>query len=121
MPTPRALPSVTLVVAMRNEAANIGACLDSIAGQDYPPDRLEVLVLDGGSTDRSREIAQGFVATRPGWQLIPNPGISQAAGWNIGIDRAAGEVIGIVGAHSELASDYVRAAVETLERTGAEM
>jgi glycosyltransferase involved in cell wall biosynthesis len=117
----RALPRVTLVVAVRNEEANIGACLDSIAGQDYPPDRLEVLVLDGASTDRSREIAEMQIAARPGWQLIANPRISQAAGWNIGIDRAAGDVIGIVGAHSELAPDYVRAAVETLDRTGAAM
>jgi len=114
-------PRVTLVVAMRNEESNIGACLESIAAQDYPPDRLEVLVLDGGSTDRSREIAEERIGARPGWQLIANPRISQAAGWNIGIDRATGDVIGIVGAHSELAPDYVRAAVETLERTGAEM
>jgi succinoglycan biosynthesis protein ExoA len=112
---------VSLLVAMRNEEATIGACLDSIAGQDYPPDLLEVLVHDGGSTDRSREIAEERIAGHPGWQLIPNPKVSQAAGWNIGIDRAAGDVIGIVGAHSELAPDYVRAAVETLERTGAEM
>ena len=117
----RSLPRVTLVVAMRNEEASIGACLESIAGQDYPPDRLEVLVLDGGSADRSREIAGELIGDRPGWQLIPNPRVSQAAGWNIGIDRATGDVIGIVGAHSELAPDYVRAAIETLERTGAEM
>jgi succinoglycan biosynthesis protein ExoA len=115
------LPRVTLVVAMRNEEASIGACLESIAGQGYPPDHLEVLVLDGGSTDRSREIAEERIAAHAGWQLIANPRVSQAAGWNIGIDRAAGDVIGIVGAHSELEPDYVGAAVETLERTGAEM
>ena len=37
---------------------------DSVAAQDYPADRLEVLVLDGGSTDRSREIAEARVAGR---------------------------------------------------------
>ena len=40
-------PSVTLVVAMRNESPSIRLCLASIADQDYPSDLLEVLVYDG--------------------------------------------------------------------------
>jgi hypothetical protein len=50
-----------------------------------------------------------------------NPRITQAAGWNLGIDEAQGDIIGIVSAHCELAPDYVSTAVETLERTGADM
>ena len=60
-PTRRRLmvPTVTLVVAMRNEAANIANCLDSIAAQDHPADHLEVLVYDGESDDDSVAIARG--------------------------------------------------------------
>lgn len=120
MPGP-AQPLVTLVVAMRNEAANIRDCLESIATQDYPTGRLEVLAVDGRSTDGTRELAASVLDGRPGWRLLDNPRITQAAAWNMGIDAARGDVIGIVGAHSELAPDYVSTAVETLERTGADM
>jgi succinoglycan biosynthesis protein ExoA len=116
-----ARPMVSLLVAMRNEETHIGRTLASILAQDYPSDRLEILIYDGQSTDRSWEIAGSLVADRPLASLSPNPGITQSAGWNLGIADARGDVIGIVSAHCELAPDYVSTAVETLERTGADM
>ena len=112
---------VSLLVAMRNEEAHIRSTLESIFAQDYPRDRLEVRVYDGDSTDRSREIAQEACAGRPLATVSRNPRITQAAGWNLGIDEARGDILGIVSAHCELAEDYVSTAVQTLERTGADM
>ncbi len=114
-------PKVTLVVAARNEEANIEACLRSLAEQDYEPSLLEVLVVDGESTDRTRERAAAIVADHPGWRLLDNPRRIQAVAWNLGIREASGEVVGIVSGHAELAPDYVSHAVETLRRTGAAM
>lgn len=114
-------PAVTLVVAMRNEASNIGRCLESLAAQDYPPDQLEILVYDGESTDSSVAIAEEFAAARPGWAVRPNHRRIQAAAWNTGIETASGEIVGIVSGHSELGPAYVRSAVEALRRTGADM
>jgi succinoglycan biosynthesis protein ExoA len=115
------LPRVSLLVAMRNEEHYIERCLRSILEQDYPPELVETLILDGGSTDRSRSIAETLAALRDGWLVADNPGIAQSNGWNIGIGRATGDVIGIVSAHAELAPDYVSTAVETLRRTGADL
>jgi succinoglycan biosynthesis protein ExoA len=112
---------VTLVVPMRNEARYIEACIASIVEQRYPADRLEVLVYDGGSTDASRYLVAAIAAEHPEVVLLDNPRRIQAAAWNLGIERATGDIIGIVSAHSELARDYVSSAVETLERTGADM
>ena len=112
--------SVTLIVPMRNEAAFIEGCITSITSQDYPGE-IEVLVYDGRSTDDSRLIVSRIATKHPNVVLLDNPRKIQAVAWNLGIGRAAGDIIGIVGAHSELASDYVTAAVETLVRTGAEM
>jgi succinoglycan biosynthesis protein ExoA len=112
---------VTLIVAMRNEEANIARCIGSIRAQAYPQDRLEVFVIDGASTDRSREVAAGLIAGLPGWHLVDNPRRIQAAAWNLGIAQASGEVIGILSGHSELHADYVANAVETLQRTRATM
>ena len=114
-------PKVTLVVAARNEEANIDACLRSLAEQDYEPSLLEVLVVDGESTDRTRERAAAIVAEHPGWRLLDNPRRIQAVAWNLGIREATGEVVGIVSGHAELAPDYASRAVETLRRTGAAM
>jgi glycosyltransferase involved in cell wall biosynthesis len=114
------MPKVTLIVPMLDEAPFIGACLTSITAQDYQGG-LEVLVYDGGSTDDSRDIVARIAAAHPGITLLDNPRRIQAAAWNLGIERATGDIIGIVGAHSELASDYVRMAVDTLDRTRADM
>jgi glycosyltransferase involved in cell wall biosynthesis len=106
---------------MRNEARHIADCVSSIVDQEYPADRLELLVYDGGSTDGSWQIVKAIAAEHPNVILLENPRRTQAAAWNLGIERATGEVIGIVGAHSELAPDYIATAVGTLERTGADM
>jgi glycosyltransferase involved in cell wall biosynthesis len=115
------LPRVSLLVAMRNEEQHIEGCLRSILEQDYPPELIEVLILDGCSTDNSRRLAERLVSGRSGWLVTDNPGVAQSNGWNIGIERATGDVIGIVSAHAELAPDYVSRAVETLRRTGADL
>ena len=121
MDVERSRPMVSLLVAMRNEERHIGRTLASIFDQDYPADRLEVRVYDGGSTDRSWAIAEEMCAGRPLASVSRNPRIIQAAAWNLGIDEARGDILSIVSAHSEIAADYVSAAVETLERTGADM
>jgi succinoglycan biosynthesis protein ExoA len=115
------LPSVTLVVAMRNEGRDISRCLASIDAQDYPLERLEVLVFDGESTDNSVALARAFTDGRPGWEVRANPRRIQAAAWNAGIRAAAGEVVGIVSGHAELGPRYVRSAVDALLRTRADM
>lgn len=114
-------PRVSLLVAMRNEAGYIEHCLASVFTQDYPAERLEVWVLDGESTDGSRQIAGKLCEGRSNCHVISNPGITQAEGWNLGIERSTGDVIGILSAHAELARDYVSKAVETLQRTGADL
>jgi len=106
---------------MHNEAGCIERCLASISAQDYPNDRLEVIVLDGQSTDDSWQIVERLFKGRSNCHLLRNPKIIQAAGWNLGIAHARGDIIGIVSAHAELAPDYVSTAVETLLRTGADM
>jgi len=114
-------PKVSLLVAMRNEELHIEACVNSILAQDYPPDRLEILVLDGCSSDGSWKLVETLLQGRDNASLVKNTRMTQAAGWNVGIGLAAGDIIGIVSAHSELDRSYVSSAVATLQRTGADM
>jgi len=114
-------PVVSLLVAMRNEEKCIERCLRSIMAQDYPLDRLDVLVLDGESDDSSAAIVRKLIQGKPSFRLLTNPQRFQGLGWNLGIEESRGDIIGIVSAHPELSPSYVRTAVETLLRTRADM
>ena len=59
------LPSVTILIPCRNEEAFIGACLDSLILNRYPVDRLDILIVDGVSTDNTRTIVGRFAQSYP--------------------------------------------------------
>jgi glycosyltransferase involved in cell wall biosynthesis len=111
------LPRVSVVIPMRNEAAHIGKCIDSVLAQDYPADRLEIIIVDGDSDDRSAEVLAAY-GTR--LRVLHNPSRIVPTAMNIGIRDAGGEIIARVDAHTLLAADYIRTGVETLQRTGAD-
>ncbi len=106
---------------MRNEERYIGDCLRSLAAQDYPHDRFEVLVIDGESSDDSPDIAQRFAADSDiDVRLFENPALKTAHGFNIGLDAARGEVIVRVDAHAEVAPDFLTESVAALRETDAD-
>ena len=112
------LPPVSVVMAVRNEAAHIGATLDSVLAQDYPGP-FEVVVADGGSTDDTPRILARRAAAEPRLRLVDNPDSWVASGLNRAIEAARGDVIVRCDGHAEPATDYVRLAVELLDQTGA--
>ena len=114
------LPLVSAIVAMRNEEGFIEKCLNSLAEQDYPTDLLEVLVVDGRSTDRSREIVAAVQKRMPNLRLLDNEKRISPAAFNIGIREAQGEILTIIGAHSYLAPEYISRCVEYLAKTDAD-
>jgi len=123
VPTWQALespPLVTVAMPCLDEAHHVEACLASVLAQDYPPDRLEVLVADGGSTDGTRQILARLAAADPRVQVIDNPDRLQASGMNAAIRKARGDVIVRMDVHCDYAPGYLRKCVEALRRTGAE-
>jgi len=113
-------PLVTVVMPIRNEGAFLARSLGSVLAQDYPADRLEVIVADGMSDDGTREAIDELRARHPNLVRIDNPGRIVATGLNAAIRRARGEYVVRVDGHTEIAADYVRRCVEALERTGAD-
>lgn len=114
-----ARPFVTLVVPVRNEEAHIGACLDAIAAQDYPADHIEVLVVDGASTDSTSRLVTAAMQADQRIRTLPNPDLVMPTGLNIGIEAANGEYVGVVSGHSVVPPDYVTRAVAAMETSGA--
>jgi glycosyltransferase involved in cell wall biosynthesis len=118
LPLTSSEPTVTVIMPIRNEAAFIERSLGAVLAQDYPPDKLDVLVADGMSDDGTPDIIRAM----PGAErvtIIPNPGRRQAEGLNAAIPLATGEVIVRVDGHTIIAADYVRECVRALVETGA--
>ncbi|HEY5921939.1 MAG TPA: glycosyltransferase family 2 protein [Kofleriaceae bacterium] len=114
------MPRVTIAMPAYNEDKYIETCIASVQAQDYPKDLIEILIADGRSTDRTREIVARLSAADPRIKLIDNPERLQAAGLGHLVKQALGDVIVRMDVHCEYAPDYVRKCVETLERTGAD-
>ena len=113
-------PLVTIAMPAFNEERYIEACIASVQAQDYPRELIEILVADGHSTDKTRDILARLAAADPRIRVIDNPERLQAAGLGQLVKAAKGDVIVRMDVHCEYAPDYVRKCVETLDRTGAD-
>lgn len=113
------LPSVALIVPVRNESEHIDACLASLSAQTYPRDRLRVVVTDGDSTDDTVERIRRWAARDRRISLRRNANRVMTAGLNQGLDATDAEVVGVISGHSTVEPDYVERAIDALERTGA--
>jgi succinoglycan biosynthesis protein ExoA len=113
-------PRVTIAMPAYNEERYIEACIASVQAQDYPRNLIEILIADGRSTDRTREIIAALAAADPRIHLVDNPARLQAAGLGQMVKQATGDIVVRMDVHCEYAPDYVRRCVEVLERTGAD-
>ena len=111
---------VSIIIPCRNEEKYIGRCFDSIISQDYPKENLEILVIDGMSEDRTREVILEFSKRCPNIRLLENQKKITPTALNIGIRESRGEYILRADAHSIYENDYIKKCVEYLEKTGAD-
>jgi succinoglycan biosynthesis protein ExoA len=113
-----ALPLVSVLLVVRNEATFIGGCIEAL---DYPHERLEVLLIDGESSDGTiAEARSAAAATGLSLRLVENHRRITAAGLNLGIDAARGEVIVRVDGHTRVAPGFVSGNVRALRESGAD-
>ena len=103
---------VTVVIPARNEEAFIAKCLESIVAQTEP--ELQILVVDGASTDRTAAIVEEFRARDPRVELLSNPRGIIPVSLNLALAAARGTWLVRVDSHATVPPDYVRTAVERL-------
>jgi succinoglycan biosynthesis protein ExoA len=114
-------PFITVVVPVRNEARFIARTIEQLVGQDYPGDRFEILVVDGGSTDATRAIVESLATAHPQLSLLDNPRHLSSAARNIGVRASRGDLIVVVDGHCELESQgYFRNLAHAFARSGAD-
>ena len=115
-PRPRP-PLVSLVVPVWNEERFISKALDAIDAQTYPADRIEIILVDGGSTDATVSIAAERASRDGRIKMLGGPGINTPAAMNIGIREARGEIVAKIDGHGEINPAFVEEAVTLLADT----
>src|SRR6185295_19565335 len=96
-------PFVSIILPVRDEERYIERCLYSIARQDYPRGRFEIIAVDGGSTDRTAEMIARFGAEYDvDLRLLANPRGTTAAGLNVALAAARGEVVVRIDGHATI-------------------
>jgi succinoglycan biosynthesis protein ExoA len=113
-------PAVTVIVPCREEDRYIADCLKSILAQEPVTGGIEVVVADGMSTDRTREILTVFAKENGQIRIVDNPSGIVSTGLNAAISVAQGRIIIRMDAHAIYAKDYIRQCIEVLRQTGAD-
>ncbi len=113
-------PFISLLLPIRNEENYITACLQSLLSQDYPAERIEILIADGLSTDNTTKIVTTRMDKDPRIHLLENPKQIVPTGLNLLIPQARGDVLIRVDGHCVLASDYVSNCVRHLQEDGVD-
>lgn len=114
------LPFVSVIIPTRNEEGYLRACLDSLLTGSYPMERMEILVVDGLSDDRTPEIVQEFTQRYSAVKLLENPARAVPNAMNVGIRAARGEFIVRVDAHAHYGPDYVLQLISWLRKLDAD-
>jgi GT2 family glycosyltransferase len=107
------------VLPARDEAEAIAACLDGLVSQTYPAELLEILVIDGRSSDATRDIVLAKAAHDARIRLLDNPDRITAAALNVGIRAARHDTIVRMDGHSVPRTDHVARCVEILAEIDA--
>lgn len=111
---------LSVICPIYNEEKYIAQFLESLLQQDYPKDDLEILLVDGMSKDRTREIVARYTEKYPFIRLIDNPDKIVPYAMNRGIEAAQGEIIMRLDAHASYQPDYFSVLANGLRRLNAD-
>ncbi len=114
------LPLVSVIIPCRNEEKYICQCLDSIIANDYPKDKIEVLIVDGMSEDGTRKVLKHYAQRYPFMRVLDNSKKITPVALNIGIKNAEGEIIVRMDAHNTYEEKYISKCVESLHKYDAD-
>lgn len=111
------LPLVSVIVPIFNVENYLHDCINSIIRQSY--EKLEILLVDDGSTDNSSEIVDSFSDTRIRVYHRPRGGVSKAR--NFGVDNANGDFLAFIDADDTIATDYIKFLLENALKNNADI
>ncbi|MDD5431395.1 MAG: glycosyltransferase [Candidatus Omnitrophica bacterium] len=106
------MTEVSVIVTTKNEEVNIKACLESIRRQDYPAEKIEVIVIDNNSTDRTKELSLEYTNN------VFNYGPERSAQRNFGVKKASGRYVLYLDADMQLSEEVLSECFNKCEKEG---
>ncbi len=100
------MSKISVIIPCFNEEEYIATCLDSLLDSDYDKLKMEILVVDGMSSDKTREIVKYYTEKHSYIKLLDNPDKIVPKAMNFAISQASGEYIIRLDAHSKFPKDY---------------
>ena len=116
----KTLSAVSVIIPCYNEEKFISKCLASVFANDYPSDKLKIMVIDGMSIDRTRLIVETFTKQYKNIRILENIHRFKSFALNLGIRESTSEVIMVLDAHSTYPSDYISKCVYYLNKHNAD-
>jgi succinoglycan biosynthesis protein ExoA len=107
--------AVSVLVPVRNEERHIAASMAAMRAQRFPGS-LEFLLVDGSSTDRTREILSELASKDPRIRVLENPRRTTPSGLNVALAHARGRWVARMDAHARYPEDYLALGVQRLAR-----
>ena len=114
----RDLPLVTVIVPVYNQEKYIAQCINSLLNQDYPPEKLEIIVVDNNSEDNTSQILK--VYREKGVKILEESKRGPAATRNKGIKESKGEIIAFIDADCEASPSWLKCLIEGLRENKAD-
>ena len=114
MATYTEFPRVSVIVSHLNSARTIANCLSYLEKVDYPRERFEVIVVDAGSTDGSREIVKQ--PSNLNVRQIVREGCTEAEGQSLGVQKSEGDVIMFTNSDIYVPRDWIKKHVSWLRK-----
>ena len=101
------MDKISVIIPCRNEEKYIASCLDSIVNNDYPKEKIEIFVVDGGSFDNTVKIAEDYIRKFDFIKLLRNKKKTVPYAMNLGISEAKGDYIVRIDAHAIYPNNYL--------------
>jgi len=114
------IPEVSVIIPCRNEEKFIAQCLYTVFENDFPAKKMEVLVVDGRSEDKTRSIVKRLISSHSNLLLLDNPLKITPAALNIGLKNARGDIIIRMDAHARYPKNYISSLVYHLKSLHAD-
>jgi glycosyltransferase involved in cell wall biosynthesis len=112
-----ACKQISVIIPFRNEEKYLKKLINSLKEQSYPHDALEIIFVDGNSTDNSLlVINESIKDTDIKILVIENPQEIIPAAMNLGIEQSTGEYIVRLDAHAEYNIDYISSGIKIMEQ-----
>ena len=112
---PESDPEITIIIPVLNEYLHIIPCLESIFLQDYPQNKIDIIIADGGSTDGTQQLIRDSYPNLHNLRILNNPKRTQAAAFNLGISQSSSPYVIRMDAHATYKPSYISLIMQHLK------